>query len=82
MHLTAYQGIGLQASDAERKSSVDNVASVCETREPLELLSGFVSYEQVADAMGDSSRSTNLFRRQEETILSLRGPGMLYPAPM
>ena len=79
VQLTAYQGIGLQASNAEQQSSIDSLASVCQTHEPVELLSGFVSYEQVADAMGDGSRSASLFRRQEEAILSLRGPGMLSP---
>ena len=76
VQLTAYQGIGLPASEAQSQNPTGTSASVCQSPEPVELLSGFVSYEQIADAMGNSSRSANVFTRQEEAILSLRGPGL------
>ena len=75
VQLTAHQGVGLHASDAEMQRP-SGQADECQPSRPVELLSGFVSYEQMGDAMGSSTRPVSLFRRQEEAVLSLRGPGV------
>lgn len=75
VQLVAYQGVGLHASVPETQSLATSQAYDCAQAEPVELLSGFVSYEQMGDAMGSSTRTIKFLQRQEEAILSLRGPG-------
>ena len=82
VRLTANQGIGLHAKSQDqglqqlREGQAGDVGGL----EPVELLSGFVSYEQMADAMDSNMRGFLNLRKQEDALLSLRGPGNM-PAP-
>ncbi len=76
VHLAAYQGVSLYASSSEMQGLLKKRPVDYELPKSVELLSGFVSYEQMADAMSGNSQGRKFLKRQEDTILSLRGPGM------
>lgn len=86
VQLTAYDGIGLHAKSQDQHqaeapiiASSLAVSSGNQVLEPVELLSGFVSYEQVADAMGTNKLGARILRKPDESVLSLRGPGKQQP---
>ena len=76
VRLTACQGIGMHAK-AETLGGPLSEPRNLEQPEPVELLSGFVSLEQMADAIERSQRSLVIFRKQSEALLTLKGPGVL-----
>ena len=87
VQLEAHEGIGLRAKLQDQQQALAMLANPPQTRgsnqvlEAVELLSGFVSYEQIADAMRGNKLGTRLLRKPDESVLSLRGPGVTTPPP-
>lgn len=79
VQLSAVEGIGLHAKSdrfiGDSQAGLREGHALPEQAEPAELLSGFVSYEQVANAMDSSLSRFTIFKKTEDKLLSLKGPG-------